>query len=70
MFTLKTYAHAMREEEVDLGFATFGDSTKWLYPAPNKNGVDDERANPANTLVELRGIEPLTVRLPERSGVS
>ena len=28
MLTLKTYAHAMREEEVDLSFACFGDGTK------------------------------------------
>jgi hypothetical protein len=69
MFTLKTYAHAKREEEVDLGFATFGDGAKRLYPAPTENGADDERANPAKTLVELRGIEPLPLRLPERSGV-
>ena len=28
------------------------------------NGVGDEVANPAKPLVELRGIEPLTLRLP------
>jgi hypothetical protein len=64
MLTLKTYAHAMREEEVDLGFATFGDGAKRLYPAPNENGVREKLSNPAETLVELRGIEPLTLRLP------
>ena len=62
MLTLKTYAHAMREEEVDLGFATFGDGSKRLYPAP-KNGVREKLSTPAK-LVELRGIEPLTLRLP------
>jgi len=41
----------------------------WPYTAPNENGADDERANPAKSLVELRGIEPLTLRLPERSGL-
>jgi hypothetical protein len=66
MLTLKTYAHAMREEEVDLSFAIFGDGSERLYPAPNKNGVGDKISNPAKTLVELRGIEPLTLRLPER----
>jgi phage portal protein BeeE len=70
MLTLKTYAHAMREEEVDLGFATFGDSTKRPYTAPNENEVGEKLSNPAKTLVELRGIEPLTLRLPERSSVS
>ncbi len=68
MLTLKTYAHAMREEEVDLGFATFGDGAKRLYPAPNENGVGEKLSNPAITLVELRGIEPLTLRLPALYG--
>ena len=45
MLTLKTYAHAMREEEVDLGFASFGDSTKRHYTAPNESGINDEVAN-------------------------
>ena len=64
MLTLKTYAHAMREEEVDLSFATFGDGSERLYPAPTKKGADEELANPLNSVVELRGIEPLTLRLP------
>jgi hypothetical protein len=34
------------------------------YPAPNKNGVEEKLSNPAKQLVELRGIEPLTLRLP------
>jgi hypothetical protein len=34
------------------------------YTAPNKNGVEEKLSNPAKTLVELRGIEPLTLRLP------
>ena len=29
-----------------------------------KNGVGDKIANPAKELVELRGIEPLTLRPP------
>ena len=36
----------------------------WLGPAPKENGVSDHCANPAKSLVELRGIEPLTLRLP------
>jgi hypothetical protein len=64
MLTLKTYAHAMREEEVDLSFATFGESPERPYTAPNKKGAGEESANPLNSVVELRGIEPLTLRLP------
>ena len=54
----------MREEEVDLDFATFGDGAKRLYPAPNENGAGDALVNPAKSLVELGGIEPPTLRLP------
>ncbi len=68
-FTLRVYAHAMTIEETDLSFADFGDP-KRPYTAPNKNGVGEKLPNPAITLVELRGIEPLTLRLPERSVVS
>ena len=64
MLTLKTYAHVMREEEVDLSFATFGDGAKRLYPAPNEYGAGERLANPAMDLVELGGIEPPTLRLP------
>ena len=49
---------------MDLGFASFGDGAKRRYTAPNESGVDDDAANPAKYLVELRGIEPLTLRLP------
>ena len=64
--TLTTYAHALREEEVDLSFAdfAFADDLKRPYAAPEENGVGDNIANPAKELVELRGIEPLTLRLP------
>ena len=62
-FTLRVYAHAMREEERDLSFADFGGPGR-PYTAPNENGADDEAANPAKEVVELRGIEPLTPRLP------
>ena len=36
-----------------------------LPEAPDENEADGHAANPAKTLVELRGIEPLTLRLPE-----
>ncbi len=67
MLTLKTYAHVMQEEEADLTFADFApaDGSKRLYRSPTKDGAGDERANPAKDLVELRGLEPLTPRLPE-----
>jgi hypothetical protein len=51
---------------VDLGFATFDDGSERLYPAPNENEAGEKLSNPAKTLVELRGIEPLTLRLPVR----
>ena len=59
VLTLRVYAHAMREEELDLSFADFGGS-KRLYPAPNENGADDELANPAESLVGRQGLEPWT----------
>jgi hypothetical protein len=40
----------------DDAHATFGDGAKRLYPAPNKNGIEEKLSNPAKTLVELRGI--------------
>ena len=62
--TLETYAHAMREEEPDLWFAEFGDGAARRYTALKDNGAGGDAANPAKSLVELRGIEPLTLRLP------
>ncbi len=60
MLTLKTYAHAMREEEVDLGFATFGDGSKRLYPAPTESAESAERRNPLKSMVGRQGLEPWT----------
>ena len=53
----------MRDQETDLSFAEFG-VPKRPYTAPNKDGVEEKLSNPAKTMVELRGIEPLTLRLP------
>ena len=42
MLTLKTYAHAMREEEAELAFADFSvaDGTgRPIYTAPDKTGL-------------------------------
>jgi hypothetical protein len=60
----------MPEEEDELSFASYGGSPRRPDTAPNKNGVEEKPSNPAKTLVELRGIEPLTLRLPERSAIS
>jgi hypothetical protein len=65
-FTLRVYAHAVREEESGLSFAEFGDGAPRRYTALNENGVGDDCANPSDSLVELGGIEPPTLRLPER----
>ena len=56
----------LREEEADLSFADFSPEgvAGRLYTSPKENGVGDHLANPAKNLVELRGIEPLTLRLP------
>ena len=44
-FTLRVYAHAMRDEESDLSFAEFGGS-KRLYPALENTGGEEESSNP------------------------
>ena len=62
-FTLRTYAHVMPEEEPDVSFADFGAPGR-RYAAPHENGAGDPVANPVISMVELRGIEPLTPRLP------
>ena len=73
MLTLKTYAHVMPQEDMDLSFADFGeiagvtpsrDGAERLYPAPRKKRDWRKNANPSDLLVELGGIEPPTPRLP------
>ena len=58
----------MREDDADVSFADFEfrEGLERPYAAPNESGVSDELANPASNLVELRGIEPRTLRLPGR----
>jgi len=73
-FTLRTYAYAMPDEEVDLGFAEFDAVTlkavtleavaRRRYPSPQKKERSARHANPSDLLVELGGIEPPTPRLP------
>ena len=62
-FTLRTYAHAMPEEEVDLSFADFNHGTPQgvslrLCPSPQtKEGLARD-ANPSDLVVELGGSNP------------
>ena len=48
MLTLKTYAHAIRDEEVDLSFADFEvrDGSERLYPAPSQSTEGDSENAP------------------------
>ena len=64
--SLTTYSNALSEEGRDLRFADFAVAAGPArpYAAPQENGAGDPLANPAKNLVELRGIEPLTLRLP------
>ena len=56
MLTLRTYAHAIREEEADLSFADFtaADCSKRLYASPGlaPDGEDENapRCNPPRAL--------------------
>ena len=53
-FTLRVYAHTMRDEESDLSFAEFGGS-KRLYPAPGIFGDDSQSSNPLKRLARREG---------------
>ena len=53
-FTLRVYAHAMRDEESDLSFAEFGGS-KRLYPALGISGDESELSNPLKRLARREG---------------
>ena len=48
------------------GGQQFGGEFRGLLerPAPTKKGASEKLANPLKSVVELRGIEPLTLRLP------
>jgi len=69
MLTLKTYAHAMREEEADLSFAEFGSPGR-PYAAPPAAVPSDNENAPAATprgrsrnLEHETGLEPATSTL-------
>ena len=63
--TLRTYAHALREEETDLSFAEFGGPGR-PYAAPQSEGASEEARNPPESLVGRQGLEPWTLGLRER----
>jgi hypothetical protein len=63
--TLRTYAHAMKNEESDLSFANFGDS-KRLYPAPTESTASAEQRNSLKSMVGRQGLEPWTIGLKAR----
>jgi hypothetical protein len=71
MLTLKTYAHAIREEEMDLSFADFEvrDGSR-LYPAPtsategrHENAPDLSDRGRSVLLEHETGLEPATPTL-------
>ena len=53
-FTLRVYAHAMRDEESDLSFAEFG-GPKRLYPALRISGDESESSNYADSMARREG---------------
>ena len=61
-FTLRVYAHAMRDEEHDLSFAEFGSGSKRLYPAPASESGDEQAPNYAESMARREGFEPPTLR--------
>ena len=75
MLTLKTYAHAIREEEVNLSFADFEvhDGSERLYPAPSSSTQAEHENAPDLTgrgrwrnLEHETGLEPATPTLARR----
>ena len=77
MLPLKTYAHAIREEEMDLSFADFEvrDGSERLYPAPTSATGDEHKSAPDLTdrgrlrfLEHETGLEPATPTLATCSG--
>jgi Phage integrase family len=75
MLTLKTYAHTIREEEMDLSFADFEvrDGSERLYPAPSQSAEGDSENAPglisrgrSHFLEHETGLEPATPTLARR----
>ena len=70
MLTLKTYAHAMRQEEADLSFADLGDSKRLRASPALKADPKDENApeltearRRSEILEHETGFEPATLTL-------
>ena len=63
-FTLRVYAHAMREEETDLSFAEFGvpDGSGRLYPSPRSDDDAPGMSKLPESLARREGLEPPTLR--------
>ena len=59
--TLRVYAHAMLEEEIDLSFAEFGGPGR-PYTAPIDEDEISESANYLNSMARREGFEPPTLR--------
>ncbi len=75
MLTLRTYAHAIREEEMDLSFADFEvrDGSERLYPTPTSATDSKHKSAPDLTsrgrlhfLAHETGLEPATPTLARR----
>ena len=60
-FTLRTYAHALREEEIDLSFADF-DGVGRPKTAQLEENENREASNYAERLARREGFEPPTLR--------
>ena len=66
-FTLRVYAHAMRDEESDLSFAEFG-GTERLYPALGISGDESDSSNPLKTMARREGLKACFQINPRPSG--
>jgi len=62
--TLRVYAHAMLEEEIDLSFAEFG-SPRRPYTAPINEDEISEPGNYLESMARREGLEPPTLRFEE-----
>ena len=60
-FTLRTYAHALREDETDLSFADF-DGPRRPNTAQSDENEFDESRNYADYMARREGFEPPTLR--------
>lgn len=60
-FTLRVYAHALREEETDLSFADFG-GPGWPRTAQFEEFDFGDQPNYAESMARREGFEPPTLR--------